>query len=525
MVEPVASRLSTFSPGAHEPAVPDVLELVLRHAEERPQALALRDPEGALTYAELGARTGAVAANLLALGVLPGDRVALYLGNSATFISVALGCLWLGAPFVPLGLPDPEARVAAVLSDCRPKIVVAKDANSAPGFLTRAAPEVVSARELVHPHLPSPHPSSDDERDAYLIYTSGTTGVPKGVRTPVRAFRQALANAVQLLGLSPATRGLSVSAFHFDGAFSTAFGVLAAGGFLVVPRREDLVFVKPFFRAVLEHGVNYTSFSPTYLRLVVSTGELEKLAGSQLATLGLGGEECNPADVARLWEVLPQLRVFNRYGPTETTIAVTNYRVTGDDVASGKVPIGEPQEGTRFYIVDAEGDLVRGPGRVGELYIGGAQLMRGYWGDARLSEGVLRRDIVPGELVYKTGDLVYRDQMGRYMWAGRADDVIKRNGVRISLAEVAKALREVAGVREAVCLPVDQGDDRLEIAAFVEAEGLSAAQVLGHARELLADNMLPDRVLVVGSFPMTSAGKIDRRRLLAGSGLISWQGR
>jgi acyl-coenzyme A synthetase/AMP-(fatty) acid ligase len=301
------------------------------------------------------------------------------------------------------------------------------------------------------------------------------------------------------------------------------FPALAAGGSLFVPRREDILFPKRFYQFVVDEEITFTSFSPSYLRLVLGARQLARLAGSHLRALLLGGEECVAADVEKLWSVLPEVRVFNRYGPTETTIAVTTYEVARPDVASGRIPIGEPHRGTDFFLVSEEGRLVDDAGVPGELFIGGEQLMRGYWGDEVLSRKVLRSDVVPGRTLYKTGDLVWRDGTGRYLYMGRLDDVIKRNGVRISLSEVARAFRDVPGVSAACCALVDMAGSP-GIAAFVEAPAeVTVARLFGAAEGRLPPTMLPDEIHVVGSIPMTQQGKVDRTQLLAGSGRTAWR--
>ena len=500
----------------------DVLDLVLRHAQGAPGDLAVRDDHEEFGYGELAERAAANASGLAALGVVPGDRVAIDLGNSAAFVTTALGCLWLGAPFVPLSPNDPPGRIARIVADCQPSVIVGGAAGA--GTSALVAVPTVGVEDLLNQAGPVPARSVDAERDAYLIYTSGTTGAPKGVRIPQRAFGWAVANAAAALGFDRCTRTLCVSSFHFDGSYSTVFPTLLAGGSLVIPKRESLLLLTQFYRAVQEEEITLTGFSPSYLRLLVASRQLKRLAGSELRTVGLGGEECAAADVAELWSVLPELKVFNRYGPTETTIAVTNYQVSDGDVVSGKIPIGAPHAGVRFYLVGLEGGggTIAGADQVGELYIAGEQLMRGYWGDSELSEMVLRRDVVPGELVYKTGDLVYRDGRGLFVYVGRSDDVVKRNGVRISLDEVSYALRRVDGVAGAVCLAVDVGG-RIGIAAFVEAApGMTAAKLLDGASSDIPASMRPDEVFIVTALPMTPSGKVDRQRLLEEAGRTPW---
>jgi len=512
------SAIGAVPPPAAVPS--DIVELVLRHANDRPTSMALRDEAASFTYQELAERVGAMASGLGALGVAPGDRVALYLGNSAEFVVLALACLWLGAPFVPLAVDSPASRLAGIIADCDPALVVTggQDALAPP----RLAAPTATAVEVIAVSSCSVARSTDPERDAYLIYTSGTTGRPKGVRVEERAFRWAVCRCAEAIGLDETARALAVSSFHFDGSYGLVFPVLAAGGSLLVPRREDILFLRRFYQLVVDEKITFTSFSPSYLRLVVSSRQLARLAGCRLRAVALGGEQCIAADIQRLWSVLPEVEVFNRYGPTETTIAVTTYRVTTEDVASGRVPIGAPHEGVEFYIVGEDGQVIADHDEPGELYVGGEQLMGGYWGDEELTQSVLRRDVVAGKTVYKTGDLVYRDRRGLFVYSGRLDDVVKRNGVRISLDEVARALRSTSGVTGAWCALVDLNGSP-GIAAFVEAGPEVAVTSLYEAAERqLPATMLPDEVHVVGTLPMTHQGKVDRRRLLADAGHTAW---
>ena len=499
------------------------LDLMLRHAADRPDALALKDQKGSCNYAELVEQVVATAAGLASLGVQPTDRVALWLPNSADFLVAALGCLWLGAPFVPLSMDDPPARLARAVEDCDPTVIVVSSGDERPpdpaAFGDR---RMVDTRSLLGVGGPVPAQAQDPERDVYMIYTSGTTGSPKGVRTPERAFRKAISSAAELMGLDATTRTLCVSPFHFDGAYGMVFPTLVAGGSLVIPPRERMLFVKPFYTALLEEGITHTGFTPAYLRLLLSWPSLTSRSWSTLQTLGLGGEECAAKDVSRLWELNPHLRVFNRYGPTETTIQVTTYEVVREDVTSGVVPIGLPHPGVSFHIVAEDGRLISDPDDVGELYIGGNQLMRGYWGDDEFTLRALRDDVVPGTTVYRTGDLVYRDRQGRYVYVGRTDNLVKRNGVRVSLREVARVLLGVEDVTGAVCIPIEQGG-RLAIAAFVEASPhVTVSGVLEAAHQQLPTSMVPDEVHLRPSFPLNSSGKIDHRRLAAEANRVIW---
>lgn len=508
-----ASGTEDYSPAG-------TLGQVLSHAMLAPDRPALKDDEEALSYAQLAARSRAGAAGLAALGAGPGQRVALLLDNSAAFVSAALSCMWVGAPFVPLSPESPPAHLAAILADCRPSLVVAQDGSLPSGAVPPGSPTpaaVAPAELWAEPSRRAPAPADGAERDVYLIYTSGTTGTPKGVRVSERALACAIAGAVVGMGLDTESRSMSISSFTFDGSYGTLFPTLVAGGTLHVPPRPQLLFLRRFFRDLDAERITHTSSSPSYLRMLLASPWADKLRGSSLRCYALGGEELAAADVARLWELAPQAVVVNRYGPTEATIAVTHYVVTPADVAAGKLPIGVPQPGNAFHIVGPGGTLIETPGEVGELYISGRQLMSGYWADEAVSAQVLRSDVTVGALAYKTGDLVYRDEQGRYFYYGRSDDVVKRRGHRISLTEVAGAIAALDGVREAVCLAEGTGA-ACAIVAFVRAPpGASAHGLLDALSQRLPHWMLPDKVEILERLPLSPAGKVDRAALRSSS--------
>jgi non-ribosomal peptide synthetase component F len=379
-------------------------------------------------------------------------------------------------------------------------------------------PTAVDMSELT---TSDPVPAVDpDDRPAYAIYTSGTTGTPKGVVIGRRAFAAAVRSCIRELGMNQNTRSLCVSPFHFDGSFGTLFPTAVAGGALIIPPRESLLFPRYFFRTVASEQITLTSFSPSYLRLLLPSPRLSSLIDTPLHTIGLGGEACSAADVRRLWEAVPGMRVFNRYGPTETTIMASHFEVTPESIGPGDVvPIGVPHPDVTFCLIADDGQVIDGPDEPGELYIGGIQLMAGYWGAPELTARVMRTDVIPDELVYRTGDIAVRRRDGTYVYVDRADRVIKRRSVRISLVELSEVMSRLPGVRAATCLIYDD-EPELGIAAFVVADAdRTAEQLRRAAAEHLPATMLPDRIELVYELPLASSSKVDERRLMRDAGL------
>jgi D-alanine--poly(phosphoribitol) ligase subunit 1 len=498
-----------------------VLQGILAQADRDPEHPAVKDLNRDLSYQDLRQEAESVARGLAGRGVREGDRVAIYLPNSADFVISALASLWVGAIFVPLSITDPDARLSVMLDDCEPALVVVPE-QPVDGVPCLGRFESATVAELRtggegSPLVPSPGPN------AYAIYTSGTTGTPKGVLIGNDAFAAAIANTVAALGLGHRTRSLCVSPIHFDGSFLTVFPTLFAGGSVVMQPRDTLIHPRKFFNTVAAEAITYTGFSPTYLRMLLASPQFKKLADTDLRIIALGGEAASLSDVETAWAAAPELEMWNRYGPTETAIAVTHLKLTPELTAGGTTPIGRPHPGVDFYLVDEGRALIEEQGAVGELYIGGAQLMTGYWGAPDLTAEVLRKDIVPGRPVYRTGDLMYRDDSGNYVYVARADRVVKRSGMRISLIEMGEAMRRLPGVASVACVSFDAGD-QLGIAAFVVPDGeVTSTELRRACREWMADTMLPDRIELVGELPLTASSKLDERRLLAEAGLAEFR--
>ncbi len=501
--------------------MPDVLRGIFEQARSGPNLPAVKDLDRDLSYAELIDEVSRLAAGLSGRGVSEGDRVALLLPNSVDFVVAALASLWIGAVFVPLAVTDPEARLATIIADCAPAIVVSSNDSggaAAPERLLGGLALVpISALRAEEPVLAAPVDTTT--RAAYMIYTSGTTGTPKGVQIGSAAFAAAVQSTTNALGLSRATRTLCVSPFHFDGSYANLFPTLYSGGGVVIRPRDSLLFPPTFFNTVTRERINFSGFTPSYLRLLLASPRIAQLSDSTLKVVGLGAEAIPAADLRSLWSAAPELRVFNRYGPTETTIAVTNFELTPDMIEEGAVPMGYPHPGVSFYLVADDGVVIEESDRIGELFIGGSQLMDGYWRAPELTEKVMRKDVVPGETVYRTGDLVYRDTKGRYVYVDRVDRVIKRSGVRISLVELSEVMRSLDGVESAACMTFDN-EGELGIVAFVVASGpISVNELRRAALERIPESMLPNRIDMVEAFPLNRSNKVDERLLLSEAGL------
>ncbi|MEO3871095.1 amino acid adenylation domain-containing protein [Nonomuraea sp. B12E4] len=471
-------------------------ELVAEQAARTPGAVAVRAPDGVeLTYAELDARTEALAGRLVARGVRAESCVALCLPRGVHQIVALLAVLRAGACYLPLDAAYPAERLAYLLADSGAALLLT-DSDHRDRLPVDRPPELL-LDQLTECAGTGPLPSVGPDHLAYLIYTSGSTGRPKGVQVPHRGVVNLVTDVIRRLGGGSA---LYLTSLSFDIAALEIFTPLLSGGTLVIAPEDAARTPKEIRRAAEE--VDLVQLTPSVASLAV-----EHLPPG-LPRAVLGGEPL-PLDLAtRLLTVTGEL--WNFYGPTETTIWSTAYRVPHSPAT---MLIGEPVANTTAYVVD--GDLRPVPvGVPGELLLGGAGVTRGYHGRAALTAERFVPDPfgAPGGRVYRTGDLARRHPDGTLECLGRLDDQVKVRGVRIELDEVAAVLDEHPSVRRAVVAVRDDAPGGRGLVAYVIGTG-EEAELRAHLRARLPEGMIPAAFVSVPDLPVLPSGKLDRAAL------------
>jgi len=509
------------------PAMP-VGDLFQAQAARTPDAVAVTGGGTVLSYAELDQRASRLARHLIEAGAGPERIVALFLTRSESLIVAVLAVLKAGAAFLPVDPGYPAERVAFMLADADPVLVVSDgttaellpagtaavlldDESMAAGLARRSAAPVTDA-DRIAPLRPA-HP-------AYVIYTSGSTGTPKGVTMTQRGFVN-LTVGQERFGVRPGDRFSQFASPGFDAFCQEWTSALVNGAALVIVPAERRVGAE-LAAFLTEQSVTHVTLPPPVV------AELPPHSLPTVEMLDVGGDVCSP-ELVRSWA--QGRTMFNTYGPTESTVDATSAEVDAASWAgrpdTEQVPVGRPLPNIRAFVLD-RGLRPVPPGVAADLYVAGAGLARGYLGRPSLTaERFVACPFGPaGERMYRTGDLARWTADGQLMFCGRADDQVKLRGFRIELGEVEAVLtaHPLVGRAAAVIREDRPGDRRLVAYAALaqdESEGEGGrdepdgATLRGYLAGRLPGYLVPAAVVVLASLPLTAHGKLDRRALPA----------
>ncbi|MFD1290957.1 amino acid adenylation domain-containing protein [Laceyella putida] len=473
-------------------------QLFEEQVERSPEQLAVVYKDVALTYREVNARANQLARVLRAQGVTSDQIVGLMMKRSHECIIAMLAVMKAGGAYLPIDPEYPESRINYLLEDSQAKWLLVTRETEVP-VSYRGIVIVVDEATYATEDRSNLVPVNEPEHLVYMIYTSGSTGKPKGVMIQHRS----LCN-LSLLGplreIEPHSRVMQFASISFDSSVAEIFPALFMGATLYLEDRELLL--SELTQYLKQNRITTAALPPSVLRSV----PYEELP--DLKTVISAGEACT-LDLVQVWG---QGRTFiNEYGPTEGTVCATLARLTPD---MAMVPIGKPIKNQQVYIVNRQHQL-QPVGVVGELCIGGAGLARGYWNRPDLTaEKFVHNPFVPGERMYKTGDLARWLPDGSIEYLGRVDDQVKIRGHRIELGEVTARLLDHPVIKEAVVTArKDERGQSALCAYFTVAGPWSIAELRRHLAKELPDYMIPSHFIELDRIPLTPHGKVDKRAL------------
>jgi amino acid adenylation domain-containing protein len=495
-------------------------ELFEAQVARAPEAVALECEGRSLAYAELNARANQLARYLSAKGVRPDQPVGLCLERSLELVIGMLGIWKAGGAYVPLDPDYPSGRLAAVLEDAAPKVVLIQERvrERLPATTAR-----VIALDAEWSEIAGSDSSNLDPRDlglrsdhlAYVIYTSGSTGEPKGVMVEHRQVASLWKSLEHVYRRSAPCERIGVNAsFTFDASVKQFIQLLSGRTLVLVPQAVRWE-VPALLRLIEEQRIDGIDCTPAQLRGWIDAGLLKDRA-HRLRMVLVGGE---PID-AELWSTLAEstaIDFYNVYGPTESTVDTTAACVNGD---ASTPHIGRPMENRQVYLLDRQGQPVP-IGVSGELYIGGAGVARGYLNRPEVTAERFIKDPFSTDSqarLYKSGDLGRWRADGTLEYLGRNDSQVKIRGFRIELGEIEAQLVRHPTVREAVVLAREDIPGEKRLVAYLVPNGAhapSAEALRAHAKETLPEYMVPSAFVVLERLPLTPNGKLDRRALPA----------
>ncbi|WP_207239003.1 non-ribosomal peptide synthetase [Pseudomonas sp. GW456-L15] len=514
------------TPLGHYPDSPLIHQQVEAQARVQPEAPALLFGELRLSYGELNRRANQVAHRLLALGVRPDQRVAICVERGVEMIVGLLGILKAGGAYVPIDPAYPRERIAYTLQDSDPVALLVQAGTQSLVADLRVPLIDLDSRTLAHEAQDDPEvPGLTPAHLAYVIYTSGSTGLPKGVMVEHRNVARLFSATRDWFDFNWRDVWALFHSFAFDFSVWEIWGALVHGGQLLVVPQAVSRSPDDCYRLLCEARVSILNQTPSAFRSLIAAQDQSPLKHS-LRQVIFGGEALEPGMLKPWYAHLENVgtQLVNMYGITETTVHVT-YRPlqAADAQLVGSSPIGRRIPDLQLYVLDAHREPLPS-GVVGELYVGGAGVARGYLNRDQLTAERFIADPFshePGARLYKTGDLARWRSDGSLEYLGRNDDQVKIRGFRIELGEIEARLAACDGVREAVVIAREDtpGDKRL-VAYVIPRPGAaaSAAQLREQLQQSLAEHMLPSAFVTLQAWPLTPNGKLDRKALPAPDG-------
>ena len=498
-------------------------DLVRASAQRTPSRIAVEDPvrSARINYDELDRASGEVRAELLGLGVQPGDRVGI-LGKSIGVVASIFGALKARAAYVPVDASAPVSRGAGILTDCGVRVVILPDA------LVEAYTSTFGRADAVHrlssldeygqalSAIAGPADSMENpvgDGLAYILYTSGSTGRPKGVMHTHASAASFIDWCSEVFEPTPDDRFSSHAPFHFDLSILDLYVPLKHGAAIVLIDAELGKQPSGLAQVIADREITVWYSTPSILNLLVEYGKLDRHGYPALRTVLFAGEVFALPAFRRLKQHWPDPRYFNLYGPTETNVCT--YYAVPEEVAPDRTepfPIGVACSGDEAQVLDEHGVEVP-RGERGELCVRGGSVMVGYWGNREKTAASFHGD--PGSGWYRTGDVVAQSDDG-YVFSGRRDRMIKRRGYRIEPGEIEAVLHRHPEIVEAAVVAKASEDGAVQITAFVSCRDGQKLPLIAFKRwcsENLPGYMIPDGFSFHPELPKTSTDKIDYQTL------------
>lgn len=492
----------------------NVVGLVDRQVVKTPDHTALVFEGECMSYKELQSRSEQVAAYLQSKGVEPGEIVGVYLDRSLDYIVAMLGILKAGGVYLPLDIDYPKARTLYMIQDSGAKRVITDQANAFSNLSVDACiPADIYRLQLKYRPLASPDPQAT----CYIIYTSGTTGNPKGVMVTHSNVARLFQNSEFQFDFNQHDIWTMFHSPCFDFSIWEIFGALFFGGSVVIVPKMIARDPRLYLKLLKKEKVTILNQTPSaFYNIVVR--ELESTSADlALRCVIFGGEALSPGKLSGWRAKYPDVLLINMFGITETTVHVTYKEIGSYEIENNISNIGRPIPTLSVYILD-ENMKPQPPVVVGEMYVGGAGVSKGYLGKEELTrQRFVNNPFVPGQKLYKTGDLARLLLNGEIEYRGRMDFQVQLRGFRIELGEIESNMKRFDTISEAVVVMKENEEEKFLVGYYVAEHKINAVEIRHFLSKKMAEYMVPSYFVRIDELPLTSNGKIDKQALPAPS--------
>ncbi|XRE44272.1 Polyketide synthase modules-related protein [Tenacibaculum discolor] len=483
-----------------------VISLFEKQVEINKNEVALVFNDTEITYGDLENKANKLANILAEKGLGKEESVAIMIDRSIEMIVSMLGIIKAGGVFVPIDINAPKERIAFILEDIQTKNVLINQTS------TSILPEsdtitFIKVNEVIKEVENEITPSVQVEKNdlMYIIYTSGTTGNPKGVLVEHEGVVNLINSQTREYNIENDEAILSFSNYVFDASIEQIFLALLNGVRLVIPTQNDILDYKKFEDLLRNQKITHLHVTPSYLSTLIPNSY-------NLKRVVVGGEVCS-LELAKKWAQL--VPFFNTYGPTEATVTTMVHKFSNDEKYENRFPIGKPIENISAYVLGSSLEL-RGVNMVGELYIGGVGVTRGYLNQESLTkEKFINNPFKPNDILYRTGDLVRWLPNGEIEYLERVDEQIKIRGYRVELSEIEETIRRENSILAVTVLVKENRKNEKELIAFVSANvEINIQELITKLKSFLPYYMIPSHIIQLESIPRTVSGKVDKKKLL-----------
>lgn len=487
------------------PAHSNIVDLFAEIRTEQPDKTILMKDGIGMTVKELDERSDSVAHYLLSKGVQEEQPVGIMMDKSFEMIITTLGILKVGAAYVPIDQDAPLQRINFIIQDCQLPYIISDDTNTGMDSET----DIIKYDEMLLEDITkSDLPTRKANSLAYIIYTSGSTGQPKGVLIEDRNIIR-LVKGTDYIDFSAHQNLLMTGSFSFDASTFEIWGTLLNGLTLTLIDKEKVLDTKELAKAIEENQIDMMWLtSPFFNQLINEDATLF----SKMKTLIVGGDVLSAYHIRMTMENSPNLQIINAYGPTENTTFSTTYK-TPEDIPQD-VPIGRPISNSTAYVVDQRTHELLPIGQIGELWVGGDGVARGYLNREDLTnEKFIKNPFSKEGKVYKTGDLARWNEDGSLEFCGRMDNQVKIRGYRIEPGEIEATIQKHEQVNEAFLTRISDDNEYVLCAYYVSETQLKEEQMRDYLIKGLPNYMVPKYLRRIDTMPLNKNGKVDKDQL------------